>query len=279
MDLRDKTDVKFIETPREILQAQLKAWDQVIEQKSAENPFFRQGAGIAEDVHEARGGLPDQVRSPDRSLPTSISSARRKSVNAPLFAIDRLSAWVGKACAWCIVGSPRWCATTWWRATFSARRRSGAWTSAYMLYGTLFMMAGAYTLSRNGHVRGDVLYRFLPPRTQAATRSRALPAVLHARHQRPGLVRDRVRRRFVGHAEQSQTTSNGLPRVSVEDGHPVGGRAAAAAGFGRDRCAASSVCAHGEWPQRLHDVEEARHRRAEGRMAAGYPGRGTRASR
>ena len=36
-----------------------------------------------------------------------------------------------------------------------------------MLYGTLFMMAGAYTLSRNGHVRGDFLYRAWPPRTQA----------------------------------------------------------------------------------------------------------------
>ena len=36
-----------------------------------------------------------------------------------------------------------------------------------MLYGTLFMMAGAYTLSKNGHVRGDVLYGFFRPRTQA----------------------------------------------------------------------------------------------------------------
>ena len=38
---------------------------------------------------------------------------------------------------------------------------------SYMLYGTLFMMAGAYTLSRNGHVRGDFLYRNFPPRRQA----------------------------------------------------------------------------------------------------------------
>ncbi|MGH8728336.1 MAG: TRAP transporter small permease subunit, partial [Burkholderiales bacterium] len=34
-------------------------------------------------------------------------------------------------------------------------------------YGTLFMMAGAYTLAKNGHVRGDVLYGFFPPRMQA----------------------------------------------------------------------------------------------------------------
>ena len=38
----------------------------------------------------------------------------------------------------------------------------------YMLYGILFMMAGAYTLSKNGHVRGDVLYGFFTPRTQAS---------------------------------------------------------------------------------------------------------------
>jgi TRAP-type mannitol/chloroaromatic compound transport system permease small subunit len=36
-----------------------------------------------------------------------------------------------------------------------------------MMYGTLFMMAGAYTLAKNGHVRGDVLYGFFPPRLQA----------------------------------------------------------------------------------------------------------------
>jgi hypothetical protein len=44
---------------------------------------------------------------------------------------------------------------------------SWAFDGAYILYGTLFMMAGAYTLSRNGHVRGDVLYGFFPPRVQA----------------------------------------------------------------------------------------------------------------
>ena len=36
-----------------------------------------------------------------------------------------------------------------------------------MMYGTLFMMAGAYTLAKNSHVRGDVLYGFFPPRLQA----------------------------------------------------------------------------------------------------------------
>lgn len=42
-----------------------------------------------------------------------------------------------------------------------------AFDISYMMYGTLFMMAGAYTLSRDGHVRGDVLYRLWKPKTQA----------------------------------------------------------------------------------------------------------------
>jgi TRAP-type mannitol/chloroaromatic compound transport system permease small subunit len=36
-----------------------------------------------------------------------------------------------------------------------------------MLYGTLFMMGGAYTLAQDGHVRGDFLYGSMKPRTQA----------------------------------------------------------------------------------------------------------------
>ncbi len=43
-----------------------------------------------------------------------------------------------------------------------------------MLYGVLFMMAGAYTLSKNGHVRGDVLYGFFRPAHAGHDRSRAV---------------------------------------------------------------------------------------------------------
>jgi TRAP-type mannitol/chloroaromatic compound transport system permease small subunit len=52
-----------------------------------------------------------------------------------------------------------------------------------MLYGTLFMMAGAYTLAKNGHVRGDVLYGFFQPRTQAA-----IDLVLYIVFFLPGIV-------------------------------------------------------------------------------------------
>src|SRR5436190_49386 len=36
-----------------------------------------------------------------------------------------------------------------------------------MLYGTLFMLCGAYTLAQNAHVRGDFLYSSMRPRMQA----------------------------------------------------------------------------------------------------------------
>lgn len=40
-DLRDNKGVKFIETPEDILRAQLKAWDEVAAQKAKDNPFFQ----------------------------------------------------------------------------------------------------------------------------------------------------------------------------------------------------------------------------------------------
>ncbi len=84
-----------------------------------------------------------------------------------IFLVDLLTAWVGKAFSWCIL-----------LLTFGvgyevfvryALRNPTAWAFdiSYMMYGTLFMMAGAYTLSRDGHVRGDVIYRLWKPRTQA----------------------------------------------------------------------------------------------------------------
>ena len=39
---------------------------------------------------------------------------------------------------------------------------------SFIMYGTLFMMGGAYTLSRGGHVRGDFVYRLWSERTQGA---------------------------------------------------------------------------------------------------------------
>jgi TRAP-type mannitol/chloroaromatic compound transport system permease small subunit len=80
---------------------------------------------------------------------------------------DRLSAWFGKAFAWAIMimafGVGYEVVV---RRLFNAPT-SWAFDVTYIMYGTLFMMGGAYTLSRGGHVRGDFLYRLWKPRTQA----------------------------------------------------------------------------------------------------------------
>jgi len=80
---------------------------------------------------------------------------------------DRTSAWFGKAFAWTImimaIGTGYEVVV---RYVFNAPT-SWSFDLSYIMYGTLFMMGGAYTLSRNGHVRGDFLYRLWRPRTQA----------------------------------------------------------------------------------------------------------------
>lgn len=84
-----------------------------------------------------------------------------------LLAVDRLSTWLGQAFAWAIVGLTLM--ITWEVFSRYALNNPHDWALnvQIMLYGTLFMMAGAYTLAKNGHVRGDVLYGFFRPRTQA----------------------------------------------------------------------------------------------------------------
>src|SRR5688500_19242965 len=84
-----------------------------------------------------------------------------------LLAIDRLSTFVGHAFSWLIVALTF--LITWEVFSRYVLDAPHAWAFDVMamLYGTLLMMAGAYTLSVNGHVRGDVLYGFFSPRVQA----------------------------------------------------------------------------------------------------------------
>jgi TRAP-type mannitol/chloroaromatic compound transport system permease small subunit len=84
-----------------------------------------------------------------------------------LLSVDRFSTWIGKAFAWSVVLLTLLIA--WEVFCRYVLNRPHAWVldAQIMLYGALFMTAGAYTLSKNGHVRGDVLYGFLQPRTQA----------------------------------------------------------------------------------------------------------------
>jgi TRAP-type mannitol/chloroaromatic compound transport system permease small subunit len=84
-----------------------------------------------------------------------------------LLAIDRVSTLAGKIGGWAIVAlTGVICYEVFARYLFRAPT-AWAYDTSYMLYGFLFMMAGAYTLARNGHVRADFLYRSMPPRRQA----------------------------------------------------------------------------------------------------------------
>ncbi len=89
-------------------------------------------------------------------------------MNRFILLVDSFTAWVGKAFSWCIL-----------LLTFGTAyevfvryvlRDPTAWVFdiSYMMYGTLFMMAGAYALARDAHVRGDVLFRLWKPRVQAS---------------------------------------------------------------------------------------------------------------
>ena len=101
-----------------------------------------------------------------------------------LLTIDGISTLVGKAFAWLIVALTLLVCV---RGVHALRRSTirtpGSSTSMNMMYGTLFMMAGAYTLAQNGHVRGDLLYGFFRPRTQAT-----LDLVLYIVFFLPGIV-------------------------------------------------------------------------------------------
>jgi TRAP-type mannitol/chloroaromatic compound transport system permease small subunit len=80
---------------------------------------------------------------------------------------DRLSEWFGKAFAWLIVVMAVGVGYEVFVRYVLNSPTSWAFDVSYIMYGTLFMMGGAYTLSHDGHVRGDFIYRLWRPQTQA----------------------------------------------------------------------------------------------------------------
>lgn len=80
---------------------------------------------------------------------------------------DHVSAWFGKVFAWSVVVMTLGVGYEVFVRYALRAPTSWAFDLSYMMYGTMFMMAGAYTLSRDGHVRGDFVYRLWKPRTQA----------------------------------------------------------------------------------------------------------------
>ena len=100
-----------------------------------------------------------------------------------LFFIDAMSTLMGKIAAWTVVVLTF--LVSWEVFSRYLLNEPHAWVldAQIMLYGAGFMLAGAYTLAKNGHVRGDVLYGFLTPRTQAS-----IDLVLYIIFFLPGIV-------------------------------------------------------------------------------------------
>lgn len=96
-----------------------------------------------------------------------IVFANRAGVQRILIGIDRFSTLVGQTGAWCILILTAVIVYDVTARRFFRAPTDWGYDAAYMLYGTLFMLAGAYALSRNGHVRGDFLYRNFSPMLQA----------------------------------------------------------------------------------------------------------------
>src|SRR6266513_5056348 len=90
------------------------------------------------------------------------------SAQAVIRAVDRVSYFSGKAFAWLIVALTFVVSVEVFKRYILNAPTAWIFDFDNMLYGTLFMLCGAYTLAQNGHVRGDFLYSSMRPRTQAA---------------------------------------------------------------------------------------------------------------
>ena len=100
-----------------------------------------------------------------------------------LLMVDRASTWLGQTFAWLIVALTALIAWEVFSRYVLNNPHDWALDAQIMMYGTLFMLAGAYTLAKNGHVRGDVLYGFFEPRTQAR-----VDLILYGLFFLPGIV-------------------------------------------------------------------------------------------
>jgi TRAP-type mannitol/chloroaromatic compound transport system permease small subunit len=172
-----------------------------------------------------------------------------------LLLVDKISTWVGHAFSWLIIGLTL--LVTWEVFSRYVLDNPHAWAfdAMNMFYGTLFMMAGAYTLAKNGHVRGDVLYGFFRPRTQAT-----LDLILYIVFFIPGVIALTYAGYFYAADswainEHSNVTADGPPIYPFKTVIPVAGAFLLLQGIVEIiRCA---ICIRqGAWPSREEDVEE-----------------------
>ena len=172
-----------------------------------------------------------------------------------LLTIDKISTFVGQAFSWLIVALTFLISWEVFSRYMLDRPHAWAFDVMIILYGTLFMMAGAYTLSKAGHVRGDVLYGFFEPRTQAT-----IDLILYIVFFLPGVFA----LTYAGYSfaaeswamnEHSSITAEGPPIYPFKTMLPLAGAFLFVQGIVEIiRCV---ICIRqGEWPSREHDVEE-----------------------
>jgi len=168
---------------------------------------------------------------------------------------DRVSTWAGKASAWLIIGLMLVVCVEVFKRYILNAPTAYIYDVNNMLYGTLFMMCGAYALAQNAHVRGDFLYSSMRPRTQAS-----LDLVLYLAFFIPGILG----LMYAGYdyaldswriREHSNVTSDGPPVYQFKAIIPLAGTLVMLQGLAEIiRCV---VCLRtGQWPQRLKDAEE-----------------------
>ena len=262
-EMQEKQGVKFYKTPDSILRAQLESWDKVTDEEVCREPHVQEGARIAARLRAPRCTLAERYLGQPIAWPTITSSPRRAdralcrwlrpagrshlslqdalnarrreiSMQKLLLLIDKVSTKVGHVFAWSIVALTLLiCYEVFSRYVFN---HPHAWVfdATYMLYGTLFMMAGAYTLATAGHVRGDVLYGFFSPRTQAT-----IDLVLYVVFFIPGVIALAYAGwSFAEQAwtikEHSSISADGPPIYPFKTIIPDRRGLAAAAGRGRD---------------------------------------------
>jgi len=172
-----------------------------------------------------------------------------------IFTIDQFSKTIGHAFAWCIIiltfGT---CYEVFVRYVLDDPT-SWAFDMSYLMYGAIFYMAGAYTLSRGGHVRADIFYRLWSERTQAT-----VELALYVLFFFPGILALIIAGGHYGFEslrlrEVSVNSPAGVPIWPLKMMIPIGAGLMAVQGFAEVlRCV---LCLRtGEWPTRLHDVEE-----------------------
>ncbi|MFG1361099.1 TRAP transporter small permease subunit [Xanthobacter pseudotagetidis] len=172
-----------------------------------------------------------------------------------LLAVDTLNTFIGKLFAWTIVIlTLAICYEVFCRYALRAPT-TWAYDVSYMLYGTLFMMAGAYTLARNGHVRGDFLYRNWPVKRQAL-----VDLILYFVFFFPGiiaLIYSGWNYFYLSYLlnEHSSFSPDGPMIWPFKGLIPLTGLLMFLQGVVEVvRCAIALKT--GQWPERLHDVEE-----------------------